>query len=75
MLFDKELPTEEVTELRALETWDAPLETSLVPEETEEPATSARLEADPEMTEAADLTLPDAFSATPGSVPMTDDET
>jgi hypothetical protein len=73
-LLDNELAIDEVAELRALDAFDAPFETWLLPYEIEELAASDRREADSETTEPPDLTLFDAFSAIPGSFPTMDDE-
>ena len=73
-LLESELAIDDVAELRELDAFDAPVDTSLAPEDMEELAASERLEADSETTEAADLTLSDAFSPMPGSLPTIEEE-
>ena len=73
-LFDTELDTEDEADLINLDAFDAPFDAWLLPDEIEVLTASDRLEADFETTEALDLILLEAFSPTPGTVPITDDE-
>src|SRR4051812_24560934 len=83
--FEAEAEAEEADELREFDASAALLDSELATEEdaelsdsdateTDELATSERLEAELETADAAEPTLLDAFSTIPGSVPKTDAE-
>jgi len=73
-LFDKELESEEESELADEEAFEAPSESWLLPETIDDPATSDKLDADFETSDAMELRLLDAFSTTPGSAPTIEDD-